>query len=238
MMTRHPDERSTDELQQSIALTRAQLSETLGAIQAWLNPQRLMDAARDSVREGVQQAATEQTDRLVGRAREAALEARAALLDAIRKNPLASTLAGLGLGWVLNPGGQVRSGMQHAQDAAQQAAASSQEALQEQAGALGEQARALGEQAKQQMQKVEEWLRQATGGAPLALGALALAAGVVLGLSLPATEQERELLGEVREHLARQARKLTQDAGERAQRVAQEAQGAAVRAARDQGLIH
>ena len=88
------------------------------------------------------------------------------------------------------------------------------------------------------MRQVEAWLQRATEGAPLALGALALAAGVILGFALPATQQERELLGEVRETLIRQARELAQDAGERAQRVGQEARDATGRAARDQGLIH
>ncbi len=228
-------EPSAEELQKGIEQTRRQLSDTLEAIQARFQPQQLLEQVRDSVRDGVREAANGATDQLVGAARERALEARAALLEALRSSPFAATLASMGLGWLLQQGtphvrAQAEDTARQAGESLQQVAAQAQERVQAKASELGEAAR-------EQLQQVEAWLQRATGGAPLALGALALAAGALLGFALPATPQERELLGEVRESLMQQARELAQDAGERAQRVGHEARDAAGRAARDQGLI-
>jgi len=66
---------------------------------------------------------------------------------------------------------------------------------------------------------------------PLLLGALAIAAGVGVGLALPATQRENELLGETRDRLLGDARGLIDEA----RRTAQETAEAAREAARDVG---
>lgn len=227
---------NVNEAQRNVEETRRQMNATLDAISARLQPQQLFGQLRDSVRDGVRDAANGTTEQLLGSAREKAQEARSALLDAVRSTPFAATLASVGMGWLLNQGaarvrGQAETTVRQAQESLQQAASDAQERVQAKAGELGGAAR-------EQLQQLEAWLQRATGGAPLAFGALALAAGVILGFTLPASPQEQELLSEVRESLRQQAHEIAQDATERAQRVAAEARDAAGRAARGQGLIH
>lgn len=59
---------------------------------------------------------------------------------------------------------------------------------------------------------------------PLLIGALAVAAGVGIGLALPATQRENELLGETRDRLLGDARGLIGDARETARETAREMQ--------------
>jgi ElaB/YqjD/DUF883 family membrane-anchored ribosome-binding protein len=53
---------------------------------------------------------------------------------------------------------------------------------------------------------------------PLTVGLLALAAGVGVGMLLPATRRENRLLGETRDRLAREARRTASELGHTVQR--------------------
>jgi ElaB/YqjD/DUF883 family membrane-anchored ribosome-binding protein len=69
---------------------------------------------------------------------------------------------------------------------------------------------------------------------PLMLGGLALAAGLIAGLALPETEQENQLMGEMRDSFMEQAKATAQDAQQKVQQVAQEASRAAQQEAKEQ----
>ena len=71
---------------------------------------------------------------------------------------------------------------------------------------------------------------------PLAMGALAVGAGAALGLAIPQSTQEHEVMGEARDTFVEKAQEKAQDAQQRVQRVAQEAQSAAKEEASNQGL--
>ena len=71
---------------------------------------------------------------------------------------------------------------------------------------------------------------------PLAVGALAIGAGAAVGLAIPQTVKEHEVMGEARDTLVVRAQEKAQDAQQRAQRVAEEAQSAAQQEAENQGL--
>lgn len=73
-------------------------------------------------------------------------------------------------------------------------------------------------------------------GNPLAVGAAAVAVGAVVGLMLPETRQEHELLGEARDNLMSKAQSTLQDTMHKVQHVADEAQNAVKMAAENQGL--
>jgi hypothetical protein len=103
------------------------------------------------------------------------------------------------------------------------------------------------EQAKQQSQQLAHQARyqarRASGGFermvrenPLAMGALAVGAGAALGLAIPQSTQEHEVMGEARDTFVEKAQEKAQDAQQRVQRVAQEAQSAAKEEASNQGL--
>jgi ElaB/YqjD/DUF883 family membrane-anchored ribosome-binding protein len=72
---------------------------------------------------------------------------------------------------------------------------------------------------------------------PLAVGVAVLAAGAIVGLSLPATRVENEYMGEVRDRLVGQAKSVAHDAAEKVQRVTGEAGRTLKDAAQKEGLM-
>jgi len=75
---------------------------------------------------------------------------------------------------------------------------------------------------------------------PLAIAAAAVGLGLAVGLLLPETQKEHQLMGETKDRLMDQAKDVAQDLGQKAQTVAQEtfdvAKDTAKQAAQDQGL--
>ena len=71
---------------------------------------------------------------------------------------------------------------------------------------------------------------------PLVLGGIALAVGAAVGLLLPATQQEDQLLGQARDSLLQQAKETAQDVQPKVQRVVEEAQRAVQEEAKEQQL--
>jgi len=71
---------------------------------------------------------------------------------------------------------------------------------------------------------------------PLMAGALAVTVGAAIGLAAPSTEQEHELFGESRDNVMRQVRGTAREVGHKVQRVAEQAQDAAMKAADEQKL--
>ncbi|HKH12061.1 MAG TPA: DUF3618 domain-containing protein [Rubrobacter sp.] len=255
-----------------IERTRADMSETVDAIQERLSPQNLKEQARDRVKEAT-----------VGRAR----EARSGIVDTVRANPLPAAMTGIGLGWLLMSARQqsqaqpriyrddvyrdptneyarevdeypVRDGegpdgssageaigrardrvgetATHAQDKAGDVA----HRAQDKAGDLGSRTREgasrLGSQARQQAQRAGSGFQRMLDENPLAVGALAVGAGAAIGLAIPETSKEHEVMGEARDTVVEKAQEKAQDAQQRVQRVAEEAQGAAQQEAENQGL--
>lgn len=78
--------------------------------------------------------------------------------------------------------------------------------------------------AQYQARRAEDGLGQAMQDNPLAVGAVALALGAAIGLALPQTERENQLMGEARDTLLERAQDLAQETVEKVQHVATEAQ--------------
>jgi ElaB/YqjD/DUF883 family membrane-anchored ribosome-binding protein len=72
---------------------------------------------------------------------------------------------------------------------------------------------------------------------PLAVGAVALALGVAVGMALPGTSREDRMLGPARERLMDQAQDVAHDAAQKVQRVVDEVQSTAKEEAQKQGLM-
>ncbi|MBA3533877.1 MAG: DUF3618 domain-containing protein [Ardenticatenales bacterium] len=72
---------------------------------------------------------------------------------------------------------------------------------------------------------------------PLLVGALALAVGAGIGLSLPETEIEREFMGEARDNLVQKTRETVSETAQKAQSVVQEAGRAIKEEVQEHGLI-
>jgi ElaB/YqjD/DUF883 family membrane-anchored ribosome-binding protein len=114
--------------------------------------------------------------------------------------------------------------------------------LQEEASQVTQQARDQAEQvAHQAQQQVEEWrdeaeyqMQRAKSGFqqmlvenPLAVGAAAIAIGAAVGLAIPNTEQENELMGQTRDRLVDQAQSTAQETMQKVRSVAEKATTAA-----------
>jgi ElaB/YqjD/DUF883 family membrane-anchored ribosome-binding protein len=103
----------------------------------------------------------------------------------------------------------------------------------DQAGEVADQAQYYVERAQGQVERMVQ-------DNPLALGAVAVAVGAAIGMALPGTYREREMMGDAREKFMERAQGVVQQATEKVQRVAEEAgsaaQEAAKKEAKDQGL--
>jgi len=80
----------------------------------------------------------------------------------------------------------------------------------------------LADQAQYQAQRLEDRFQHALTTNPLAVGAVALALGTAVGLTLPQTERENELMGEARDTLVDRAQEVASNTFEKVQRVASE----------------
>lgn len=88
------------------------------------------------------------------------------------------------------------------------------------------QASELSHQAYQQLQRAQVRTRDFAEENPLAVGALALVAGVGVGMLLPATQRENQLLGETRDRVLGDAQRTASRLGQTVQRSASELRGA------------
>jgi hypothetical protein len=98
-------------------------------------------------------------------------------------------------------------------------------------------ASSVAEGTKRQAQRVENQYNQT----PLVFGLVALAAGLAIGLSLPSTETESRLLGDVSEKATDKAREAVRETTDKVSRVAErvvdEGKRTAGQALREEGLI-
>ncbi|MBV9268598.1 MAG: DUF3618 domain-containing protein [Acidobacteriaceae bacterium] len=104
------------------------------------------------------------------------------------------------------------------------------------ADAAREQFNYVSEQTRQRAQVAKQQLNTTLQDNPMALGIAALAAGAILGLSLPATRIEGEYMGEARDQLIGRAKSAAREAVEKVQHVAEEAGRSVKDAAQREGL--
>jgi ElaB/YqjD/DUF883 family membrane-anchored ribosome-binding protein len=100
------------EIRAEIAHTRAEMGETINAIQDRLDPERLKEQVREEVRDRVDHVKDQVRDATIGRAEHVmnmvdyqAREAGSSLWDRIRANPIPSAMVGFGLAWMFMNGG-------------------------------------------------------------------------------------------------------------------------------------
>jgi ElaB/YqjD/DUF883 family membrane-anchored ribosome-binding protein len=236
-----------------IERTRADMSETVDAIQDRLSPESLKEQAKDRVREAT-----------VGKAQEAG----SGVMGTIRANPLPAALTGIGLGWLLvnarkqssargsyrveaysydyppgyeAPGADGPSAGQAVERARDRAGETATQ-VQDKAGQVASQAQdrvsRLGDRARYQARRASGGFQRMLQENPLAVGALGVGVGAAVGLVIPETTREHEVMGEARDTFVEKAQEKAQDAQERVQQVAQEVQSAAQQEAENQGLTH
>lgn len=248
---------TAEDIEDEIARTRSEMTDTLTAIERKLSPQQIMDQAVDTMREF--------------------LSDRTRIAQMVRDNPIPLTLIGLGLGWMavtaatgssgrasarsrygsyeamegVSPawgGDETGAGYAPGVESPSYGTAGSAEyagAAAGAAGAAGQARDAVREAAQRTRGRVSDWGRQARASAgqaadrtrdafqdhPLTMGVVALAVGAAVGAMLPRSRMEAETLGETAGELARQARETGAELAQKAGRVAERA----VQGAREEG---
>ncbi len=130
-----------------------------------------------------------------------------------------------------------RSAADRTTTAVSSAASSVRDAAESAADSTRRQFHDVRNQAQQGARYATSQLKTTMKDNPLALGLAALAAGAVVGLSLPSTRLEGEYMGEARDRFIGQAKSVAQDAATKVQHVTEEAGRTFKDAAQKEGLL-
>ena len=259
------DEGGVDEVEVSrveIERTRADMSETVDAIQNKVSPRNLKEQAKEQAKD---------TARGTG----------STIMQAIRENPMPAALTGLGLGWLFvsarrsgsssgqearyrgdrgydyppaygrvppdydyppryeergSSGPSTGRALERAQGRVEETASQAQNRAGQVASQAQDRASQLGSRAQEQARRAAGGFQRVLQENPLAVGALAVGVGAAVGLAVPQTSQEHEAMGEARDTFVEKAQEKGQEVQQRVQRVADEEQRAAQEEAENEGL--
>lgn len=217
------------EIRADIEDTREEMGGTLNELGDRLEPGHLVNQVKENVREAT-----------IGRVEETAKGVSEMVMDTIKRNPVPAALAGAGLAllWANRSqgprGGNTSYGTGYGyqsrpatmyEGAAQGIGSTARDAASTVTGAVGSVAegaqQATGEvidRAGETAQQVGFKLDSFMQASPLALGAVAIGAGAVVGSILPETSQERQMLGDA----SRQVTSAVRDGVEQATTKAEE----------------
>ena len=193
------------EIRAEIEDTRHEMGGTLNELGERLEPGHLVDQVKENVR-----------DATIGRVEETAKGVSTMVIETIKRNPVPAALAGAGIAmlWAnrsqgTQPGSSASRGSGYgyqsgpasvneqgigskARDAASTVTGAVGSVAEGAQQATGEVIDRAGETAQQVGWKLDSFMQ----ANPLAMGAIAIGAGAVVGSILPATPQEREMLGD------------------------------------------
>ena len=256
----------TRQIRSEIDRTRDDMGETLDAIQDRLNPRHAAARAASNVRDAavgrMRQVADTIQERMPGQRHRMYDDGSGyGIVDRIRENPVPAALAAAGLAWLAFAGrreehrysraiyGSTRRGQAFVQEGRIDLGGeeSFDDALEygdrgESRGGEGGLRRAsqalsaTGERLRRSSGDVGSRARRFTEYSPLAAAGVAAAVGLALGMMIPETERENELMGETRDTLLEKGRQTVRETAQRVQDTAKDVQrvaGEAVRAATD-----
>ena len=180
------DAESIVEIRAEIEETRLEMGGTLNELGDRLEPSRLVDQAKENVREAT-----------IGRVEETAKGVSDMVMQTIKSNPIPAAIAGAGLAllWVN------RSGSKQSSDGYGAAYRSNGYRPEQESGGLnisrvGDVASGVGQNVGEKVGQVGFKLDSFMKASPLAMGAIAVGAGAVIGALVPETPQERQVLGD------------------------------------------
>ena len=240
----------TEQIRSDIEDTRAEMGQTINEIQERLSPEHIVNQVKDSVRDAtigkVQRAMEtmgEKISDVTEPAREVMGQAGNAIAQSVWKNPIPLAFIGLGVGMLMmRRFGTGTSGRTNQRQMQQRVAVKSNgesESLQEEgpvsrtfqqvketasdlASRSTNNLSALTSQAKDGAKKVSNRFGQILKESPLAVGAVAIAAGAAVGLVLPSTTLEKEYIGETSGMLVDKVGQVAQDAVDLVQSAAEQ----------------
>ena len=248
-----PVARRTAEIRSDIEQTRADMSETLDAIQDRLRPANLVSQATDTVREAtvgkVKQMAESLRDSLRARGYGSDDGSGGTVMDRIAANPIPAALAVASVAWIAFSGngrrrrgtspaiyGSTRNGEAFVRETVISEDVGETDWSDDQPWRPGPSS--VASDVKDRVRGATDRVRQATAGTrdglqrvathnTLAAGAIAAAVGLTIGLALPETERENELMGEARDTVVNRAKDAARGAAERVQDAAKRVQDVA-----------
>jgi len=217
---------NTEQLRANIEDTRAEMSQTINEIQERLSPDHLMDQVKETVREATIgkvervmdkvgetiSGVTEPALEVAGRAGTAIKEAGTSVGNSVWRNPIPVALIGLGVGML------VMRNFRGSSDSSTSRPLSQGKRSNYALGQVGEtrETQGTGTGTLNQVKETASDLASRSTAAvsnfstrfgemmrdnPLAVGAVAVAAGTAVGLALPSTRLESEYIGETGERL-------------------------------------
>jgi len=239
--TEPASERSPEEIEREIERTRSRMSRNIDELGDRLSPSNLKEEAKSAIKDAAQGA--------VSNVGEQARRTSSRLVEVIRENPLPVIAVGAGVTWLLTQrsrsdvsgdrmarfaytgperrqGHGIKNRVGHAVSEVKDSVSDAAGGVAERAGELkdqaGERMGDWGNQARWQSQRIKTNLEHAAEENPLALAVGAADVGLALGLLLPGTQRENELMGSARDQLV-----------DRAEETVERAKDAAVEAGRE-----
>jgi len=219
-------DKSPEEIEREIEQTRSRLSRDIDELGNKLSPSNLKEEAKTAIKDAAQGA--------VSNVGEQARRTSSRLVEVIRENPLPVIAVGAGVTWLLTQrsrsdvsgdrmaryaytgperrqgkhwqsGVGGRSGSSGVKDSVSEAASGVAERASELKERAGERMGELGDQARWQTRRIKTNLEHAAEENPLALAIGATVVGLALGLLLPGTHREDEMMGSARDQLVDRA---------------------------------
>jgi ElaB/YqjD/DUF883 family membrane-anchored ribosome-binding protein len=202
-------ERRPEEIERDIEQTRSRMSRNIDELGDRLSPSNLKEEAKSAIKGAAQGA--------VSNVGEQARRTGSRLVEVIRENPLPVIAVGAGVTWLLTQRSRsdvsgdrmARARVGHAvsdvKDSVSEAAGGVAERASELKERAGERMSDIGGQARWQTQRLKTNLEHAAEENPLALAIGATVVGLALGLLLPGTQRENEIMGPARDQLVDRA---------------------------------
>ncbi len=217
-------ERSPAEIEREIEQTRSRMSRNIDELGDRLSPSNLKEEAKNKIKDAAQGA--------VSNVGEQARRTSSRLVEVIRENPLPVIAVGAGVTWLLTQRSKgevsgdrmaryaytgperrqshgikdrVGSAVTGAKDTVSEAVGGVAERASELKERAGERIGDLGGQARWQTRRLKTNLEHAAEENPLALSIGAAVVGLALGLLLPGTRREDEIMGPARDQLVDRA---------------------------------
>jgi hypothetical protein len=139
-------------------------------------------------------------------------------LRTLSDNPVPATLAGLSLAWLfMQSNSQGRYRLNEARHVAGDVASQAGDTVGRLAETAGDTVGGVAEGVKYQASETQSQFQRMLMENPLAVGAIAVAVGAAVGLAVPETPQEHQLMGAARDKLVDRAQTVAQDTIQRVQ---------------------
>ncbi|QJR34157.1 DUF3618 domain-containing protein [Gemmatimonas groenlandica] len=176
----------TDVMRAEIESTRMRMSDTLDEIGDRLNPQTIKENVKDSIRE----ATIGRVSHMARNATESVQRGTSGITNAVRENPIPAAMIALGIGWMF-----FNSTSERTERGAQQVASGVKDKAGELTDSVKARARSIASSVSDTSRRGQGRIEEAYSANPLALGAVAIAAGLAVGLSAPVTDREFRIMG-------------------------------------------